>query len=98
MACVDVFSADWLGICRRAVVAQRAIFEEVRGVDARTAYEGVGEGGDHTLVIDRRCEDTVFAELEALAAQGASFVAGSAERGEVSFGQGGHARARTDPV
>jgi myo-inositol-1(or 4)-monophosphatase len=98
MACVDVFSADWLGICRRAVVAQRAIFEEVRGVDARTAYEGVGEGGDHTLVIDRRCEDTVFAELEALAAQGASFVAVSEERGEVSFGDGGPARVVIDPI
>ena len=41
---MDVFSADWLGICRRIVGAQRAIFEEVRGVEARTVYEGVGEG------------------------------------------------------
>jgi myo-inositol-1(or 4)-monophosphatase len=98
MACVDVFSADWLGICRRAVAAQRAIFDEVRGVDARTAYDGVGEGGDHTLVIDRRCEDTVFVELEALAAQGASFVAVSEERGEVSFGDGGPARVVIDPI
>jgi myo-inositol-1(or 4)-monophosphatase len=98
MASVDVFSADWLGICRRAVAAQRAIFDEVRGVDARTVYEGVGEGGDHTLVIDRRCEDTVFAELEALAAQGASFVAVSEERGEVSFGAGGPVRVVIDPI
>jgi myo-inositol-1(or 4)-monophosphatase len=98
MASVDVFSADWLGICRRAVAAQRTIFEEVRGVDARTAYEGVGEGGDHTLVIDRRCEDAVFAELEALAAQGASFVAVSEERGEVAFGGGGPARIVIDPI
>ncbi len=95
---MDVFSADWLGICRRAVAAQRAIFDEVRGVDARTAYEGVGEGGDHTLVIDRRCEDTVFVELEALAAQGASFVAVSEERGEVAFGAGGPARVVIDPI
>ena len=84
MASVDVFSADWLGICRRIVAAQRQIFEEVRGVEARTAYEGVGEGGDRTLVIDRRCEDAVFAELEALAARGASFLAVSEERGEVA--------------
>jgi myo-inositol-1(or 4)-monophosphatase len=98
MASVDVFSADWLGICRRAVRAQRAIFDEVRGVDARTVYEGVGEGGDHTLVIDRRCEDTVFAELEALAAQGASFVAVSEERGEVAFGAGGPVRVVIDPI
>ena len=98
MASVDVFSADWLGICRRAVAAQRTIFDQVRGVDARTAYEGVGEGGDHTLVIDRRCEDTVFVELEALAAQGASFVAISEERGEVAFGDGGPARVVIDPI
>jgi myo-inositol-1(or 4)-monophosphatase len=98
MASVDVFSADWLGICRRIVAAQRAIFEEVRGVKARTVYEGVGKGGDRTLVIDRRCEDAVFAELEALAAQGASFVAVSEERGEVRFGDGGAAHVVIDPI
>jgi myo-inositol-1(or 4)-monophosphatase len=98
MASVDVFSADWLGICRRVVAAQRAIFDEVRGAEARTVYEGVGEGGDRTLVIDRRCEDEVFAELEALAAQGASFVAVSEERGEVTFGSGGPARVVIDPI
>jgi myo-inositol-1(or 4)-monophosphatase len=98
MARMDVFSADWLGICRRAVSAQRAIFDEVRGIEARTVYEGVGEGGDRTLVIDRRCEDVVFAELDALAAQGASFVAVSEERGEVEFGGGGPARVVIDPI
>ncbi len=95
---MDVFSADWLGICRRAVAAQQAIFDEVRGIEARTTYEGVGEGGDHTLVIDRRCEDVVFAELEQLAAQGTSFVAVSEERGEVEFGSGGPARVVIDPI
>ena len=95
---MDVFSADWLGICRRAVAAQRQIFAEVRGSEARTVYEGVGEGGDRTLVIDRRCEDTVFAEMDALAAQGASFVAVSEERGEVQFGSGGPARVVIDPI
>jgi myo-inositol-1(or 4)-monophosphatase len=98
MGSVDVFSADWLGICRRAVAAQQQIFTEVRGVDARTVYEGIGEGGDRTLVIDRRCEDAVFAELEALAVQGASFVAVSEERGEVGFGAGGPARVVIDPI
>jgi myo-inositol-1(or 4)-monophosphatase len=98
MASVDVFSADWPGICRRAVAAQRAIFDEVRGIEARTVYEGVGEGGDHTLVIDRRCEDAVFAELSALAAEGASFVAVSEERGEVVFGVGGPTRVVIDPI
>ncbi len=95
---LDVFSADWLGICRRVVAAQRAIFDEVQGIVARTVYEGVGEGGDRTLVIDRRCEDAVFAELEQLADQGASFVAISEERGEVVFGDGGRARVVIDPI
>jgi myo-inositol-1(or 4)-monophosphatase len=95
---MDVFSADWLGICRRAVAVQREIFDQVRGIEARTVYEGVGEGGDRTLVIDRRCEDAVFAELEALAAEGASFLAISEERGEVRFGEGGPARVVIDPI
>jgi len=95
---LDVVSADWLDVCRRAVAAQRALFDEVQGVEARTVYEGVGEGGDRTLAIDRRCEDIVFAELEALAAQGASFVAVSEERGEVEFGEGGTARVVIDPI
>src|SRR4051812_36276108 len=90
--------ADWLGLCRRAVAAQRAIFEEVQGVEARTDYEGVGEGGDRALVIDRRCEDAVFAELETLAQDGPSFTAVSEERGEVVFGDGGDARVVIDPI
>jgi|SRR5689334_4379992 len=98
MSRLDVFSADWLGICRRIVATQRAIFDEVRGIEARTVYEGVGEGGDRTLVIDRRCEDVVFAELDQLAADGASFVAVSEERGEVAFGGGGQARVVIDPI
>jgi myo-inositol-1(or 4)-monophosphatase len=95
---MELLSADWTGICRRVVAAQRAIFDEVAGVEARTVYEGVGEGGDRTLAIDRRCEDAVFAELEALAGEGASFVAVSEERGEVSFGDGGPARVVIDPI
>jgi myo-inositol-1(or 4)-monophosphatase len=95
---MDVFSADWLGICRRAVAAQRALFDATASSEERTVYEGVGKGGDHTLAIDRRCEDVVFAELDALAAQGASFVAVSEERGEVSFGGGGATRVVIDPI
>jgi myo-inositol-1(or 4)-monophosphatase len=95
---MDVFSADWLGICRRIVAAQRTIFATTATIAERTVYEGVGEGGDHTLAIDRRCEDVVFAELDELAAQGASFVAVSEERGEVSFGSGGAARVVIDPI
>src|SRR6185437_9550695 len=95
---MDVFSADWPAICRRIVAAQRRIFDEVVTSEERTHYEGVGEGGDHTLVIDRRCEDEVFVELEKLAAEGASFVAVSEERGEVVFGAGGAARVVIDPI
>ncbi|HEV7615674.1 MAG TPA: inositol monophosphatase family protein [Solirubrobacterales bacterium] len=95
---MDVFSADWLGICRRAVAAQEAIFAAAPSSAERTVYEGVGEGGDHTLAIDRRCEDVVFAELDELAAAGASFVAVSEERGEVCFGSGGTARVVIDPI
>jgi myo-inositol-1(or 4)-monophosphatase len=95
---MDVFSADWPVICRRIVAAQRRIFAEVVTSEERTHYEGVGEGGDHTLVIDRRCEDEVFVELEKLGAEGASFVAVSEERGEVVFGDGGAARVVIDPI
>jgi myo-inositol-1(or 4)-monophosphatase len=95
---MDVLSADWLGICRRIVAAQRRVFAEVPGVEARTVYEGVGEGGDRSLAIDRRCEEAVFAELDELAAAGASFVAVSEERGEVSFGAGGPVHVVIDPI
>ena len=82
----DPIDADWVAICRRIVAAQRELFDEVRGSAARTQYEGIGEGGDWSLVLDRRCEDAVFAELEDLAGRGASFTAVSEERGEVAFG------------
>jgi len=95
---MDILSADWPAICRRIVAAQRPIFAEARTSEQRTVYEGIGEGGDRTLVIDRRAEDVVFAELDKLAAEGASFVAVSEERGEVSFGSGGEARVVIDPI
>ncbi|HET7455157.1 MAG TPA: inositol monophosphatase family protein [Solirubrobacterales bacterium] len=95
---MDVLSADWPAICRRIVAAQRPIFERARTSEERTVYEGVGEGGDRTLVIDRECEDVVFAELERLAEGGASFVAVSEERGEVTFGSGGEHRVVIDPI
>ena len=95
---MDVLSADWPGICRRIVAAQRPIFAAAKTSEERTVYEGVGEGGDRALVIDRRAEDVVFAELEKLAAEGASFVAVSEERGEVEFGGGGEQRVVIDPI
>jgi myo-inositol-1(or 4)-monophosphatase len=98
MRSMDVLSADWPAICRRIVAAQRPIFERAKTSVERTVYEGVGEGGDRTLVIDRECEDVVFAELEKLAEGGASFLAVSEERGEVEFGDGGGHRVVIDPI
>ncbi|MGN6254599.1 MAG: inositol monophosphatase family protein [Solirubrobacterales bacterium] len=95
---MDVLQADWPGICRRIVAAQRPIFAEAKTSEERTVYEGIGEGGDRTLAIDRRSEDVVFAELEKLAARGASFVAVSEERGEVEFNGGGGHRVVIDPI
>jgi myo-inositol-1(or 4)-monophosphatase len=83
---------EWLGAFRRAVEVQREIFAEHAGIAERTQYEGVGEGGDRTLVIDRLCEDAVFAELDALHRAGREFTAVSEERGTVRFGNG------TDPT
>ena len=78
---------DWFGAMRRAVEAHRTLFAEEPTIAGRTEYEGVGEGGDHALVLDRRCEDAVFAELERLHSEsGAGFVVVSEERGEVVFG------------
>jgi myo-inositol-1(or 4)-monophosphatase len=85
----DLVAADWLGPCRRIVALQRDLFAEQSGIAARTVYDGIGEGGDRTLTIDRRCEDIVFGELERLADEGYEFTAISEERGEVAFGDGG---------
>jgi myo-inositol-1(or 4)-monophosphatase len=95
---MDPLSADWPAICRRIVAAQRELFAASSTSAERTVYEGIGEGGDRTLAIDRRCEDVVFAELERLAERGTSFVAVSEERGEVAFGEGGEVRVVIDPI
>jgi myo-inositol-1(or 4)-monophosphatase len=95
---MDLSAADWPAICRRIVAAQRPIFEQASTSAERTVYEGIGEGGDRTLEIDRRSEDVVFAELERLGEEGASFVAVSEERGEVTFGAGGEQRVVIDPI
>jgi myo-inositol-1(or 4)-monophosphatase len=88
----------WLEACRGAVEAQRAILDEHRGIAGRTVYEGVGEGGDRTLVIDRLCEDAVFAELERLHDEGYEFTAIAEERGGSTFGGGGETRVVIDPI
>ena len=81
-----MLDADWLGACRRMVAAQRELFRAEPGIADRTIYAGRGEGGDRSLVIDRRAEDIVFDELEGLHADAGDFVAISEERGEVTFG------------
>jgi myo-inositol-1(or 4)-monophosphatase len=85
---VRVVGADWLSACRRIVDAQSELFAAQSGIAERTVYEGIGEGGDHTLAIDRRCEDIVFAELRQMHAEGHEFTAISEERGAVEFGPG----------
>jgi myo-inositol-1(or 4)-monophosphatase len=89
--------ADWLGACRRMVNAQRDLLAAEPGVAERTVYEGVGEGGDRALALDRRSEEIVFAELEALHRAGHRFVAISEERGEVAFGESDY-RIVIDPI
>jgi myo-inositol-1(or 4)-monophosphatase len=90
---------QWIAACRRAVEVQKQVFEEHRGIEARTRYEGVGEGGDKTLVIDRLCEDAIFEELEKLHEAGHEFTAVSEERGSVSFGDGTSTlRVVIDPI
>ncbi len=91
---------NWLAICRRIVAAHERIFAEAGGIEARTEYEGgVGAGGDHSLVSDRRAEEVVFDELARLGEQGSSFIAISEERGSVVFGdRGSPVRVVIDPI
>jgi myo-inositol-1(or 4)-monophosphatase len=78
-------AADWLAACRRMVDGQREVFAAAPSIAERTVYEGIGEGGDRALAIDRRCEDIVFRELDAMHADGNAFTAISEERGELGF-------------
>jgi myo-inositol-1(or 4)-monophosphatase len=90
---------QWIDACRRAVEVQKGIFAQHQGIEARTQYEGVGEGGDNTLLIDRLCEDAIFAELDRLHRAGHEFTAVSEESGEVTFGDGGaELRVIIDPI
>ena len=79
--------ADWLGACRRSVTGLQALLAAVPTTRQRAEETGTrGSGGDRTLVIDSDAEAVVFAELDALRAQGVRFHALSEERGEVEFG------------
>lgn len=79
-------SADWEGACQRMVATIKREMARFPTYAERSVGIGHGAGGDFTLVIDQMAEDAVFAELDALAKQGAAFYALSEERGEVDFG------------
>ncbi|HEY4278127.1 MAG TPA: inositol monophosphatase family protein [Conexibacter sp.] len=90
--------ADWLGAARAAADALRGILRASPLTLERAVETGErGEGGDRTLVIDQEAEDAVFAQLDALYAEGHRFIAISEERGEVDYG-GGPVRVVIDPI
>ena len=90
--------ADWLGACRRSVSGLRELLAAAATTVERAEETGTrGSGGDRTLVIDSDAEAVVFAELEALSAQGFRFHALSEERGEVDFGDR-RVRVIIDPI
>jgi myo-inositol-1(or 4)-monophosphatase len=83
----SALDADWLGACRRAVTGLQQILSEKPSTRERAEETGTrGSGGDRTLVIDASAETAVFAELDALSAQGYQFTALSEERGEIDYG------------
>jgi myo-inositol-1(or 4)-monophosphatase len=83
----SALDADWLGVCRRAVAGLSEMLAERPSIAERAVETGTrGSGGDRTLVIDQGAERVVLSELEALKAQGYSFLAISEERGELDYG------------
>ena len=94
-------AADWLGTCRRAVAGLEDLFETERSTAQRVVETGTrGAGGDRTLVLDQSAEDIVFAQLQALHADGHDFSVLSEERGELEYGDGGRdgIRVIVDPI
>jgi myo-inositol-1(or 4)-monophosphatase len=88
----------WLERFHRAAVRAARELHSRTDIDARLREVGtVGAGGDRTLEIDALAEDAVFAELDKLASEGASFTAISEERGTVSYGDG-DIRVVIDPI
>jgi myo-inositol-1(or 4)-monophosphatase len=94
-----VLAADWYGACERAAAAVADLLRRLQTAVERRAETGTtGEGGDRTLVLDAAAEEIVFAELEALHAQGHDFLVVSEERGEVRFGAESEIRVMVDPI
>ncbi|HWF72013.1 MAG TPA: inositol monophosphatase family protein [Solirubrobacteraceae bacterium] len=94
----SALDADWLAACRRAVAGLERVLAAPASVAERALETGSrGSGGDRTLVIDASAEDVVFAELDALSAEGYRFHAISEERGEVDYGDTA-VRVIIDPI
>jgi myo-inositol-1(or 4)-monophosphatase len=94
----SALDADWLGTCRRAVAGLERVLADAPTTVERSVETGTrGSGGDRTLVIDSSAESVVFAELDALHADGYQFCAISEERGEISFGDP-RVRVIIDPI
>jgi myo-inositol-1(or 4)-monophosphatase len=92
-------NADWAGLCRRAATRLEEVFGNHPTTLERAVAGERGAGGDMTLAIDSGAEDEVFAELEALHAEGFEFTAISEERGVVAFGDGSsNVRVVIDPI
>src|SRR5579875_3244421 len=90
--------ADWLGACRRAVSGLKDVLAASPTTVQRARETGTrGSGGDRTLVLDDSAESVMLVELEAIHAEGYSFLALSEERGEIDFGNGG-VRVIVDPI
>jgi myo-inositol-1(or 4)-monophosphatase len=88
----------WLESFHRAAARTAEELDRRTDVDSRLREVGtIGAGGDRTLEIDALAEDAVFAELDKLAGEGASFRAISEERGAVSYGDG-EMRVVIDPI
>jgi myo-inositol-1(or 4)-monophosphatase len=95
---LPALDADWLGACRRAVAGLEQILSAAPTTDERARETGArGSGGDRTLVIDESAESVVFAQLDALRAEGHSFTALSEERGEIDYGDSS-VRVIIDPI
>src|SRR4029079_18459571 len=89
---------DWLAVCRRATAGLRDMLAATSTTAEREVEVGPrGAGGDRSRVIDTGAEDVIFAELDALHADGARFVAVSEERGEVDYGDPA-VRVVIDPI
>jgi myo-inositol-1(or 4)-monophosphatase len=88
----------WLTSFNGAAATATAELDRRTDFDSRLRETGtVGAGGDRTLEIDALAEDAIFAELDRLASEGASFTAVSEERGVVRYGHG-DMRVVIDPI